>query len=468
VAIIVNTPSNLRRPGVFPEFDVQVGQSLVPLPLRVAIVAEKTAAGSAALETPVQVFSESDADAKGGIGSLAAVLCRTAIAQAALSGASPEVWLCPTAEPAAGTAAQWTVTLSSGAAGTLIFTVAGRPVIVGVGTGDPGSTIAAGVKGALDAMKPLIPFTASVAGNVVTLVHTTKGQNGNDAALALVQVPAGMIATLTQSVVGAGAASITNAVQALYDKRYHGIALSNHTSTDITTLVAESAFAWGPQQQNFRYFFVGERGSLGTATSLAAPANDRGIVVGSYEGTPSLSGEIATCLAIAEFAREAPNANLDGQRVALHPAPGTFAYTAAEIESGLNGGCTTLEPDGAFSKITRLVTTSTTLNGAPFEAHRDIAYSRTMAYLAEQVSIAFRTRFFGANDSPEMRIRVRDMLVEVARAAEAQGYIQQVDALLDQFQVERTTSPLGRYVASVPSRVAGPLHQLVPKFTLYL
>jgi phage tail sheath gpL-like len=469
MAIIVNTPSNLRRPGVFPEFDVQVGQSLVPLPLRVAIVAEKTAAGSAALETPIQVFSESDADAKGGVGSLAAVLCRTAIAQAALSGASPELWMCPIAEPGGGTATQWTVTFSNGAtAGTLILSVAGRPVIVGVSQGDPGSTVAAGLKGALDAKRALIPFTASVAGNVVTLAHTTKGQNGNDAALAIVQAPVGLNCTIAQTVAGAGAATITNAVQALYDKRYHGIALSNHTSTDITTLVAESAFAWGPQQQNFRYFFIGERGSLGTATSLAAPANDRGIVVGSYEGTPSLSGEIAVCLAVAEFAREAPNANLDGQRVALSPAPGTFAYTAAEIESGLNGGCTTLEPDGAFSKITRLVTTSTTLNGAPFEAHRDIAYSRTMAYLAEQVSIAFRTRFAGANDSPEVRIRVRDMLVEVARAAEAQGYIQEVDALLDQFQVERTTSPLGRYVASVPSRVAGPLHQLVPKFTLYL
>lgn len=469
--IITSIPSNVRRPGAYSEFAfVQAGQSLVPLPLRAVVVAEKTTSGTAALETPVEIFDESDADAKGGQGSLAAILCRTAFAQGKLSGAQPEIWLCPIAEPAGGTAAQETVTITVtiATAGTLIFTVAGRAVIVGVSAGDGANTIATAIKGALDAMKSLIPFTAAVAANVVTLTHTTRGVNGNDAAFALVQTPAGVGCTFAQTAPGAGAAVITSAIQALYDQRYHAVAISNHTTTDIAALVLERAASWSYTQRNYRFFFVGERGSLGTAQTLQSVANDYGIVIGAYEQTPSLPGEIAVADMIAEFAREAPNANLDGQRVALYPASGAFAFTGPEIESGLNGGLNVHEPDGAFSKITRLVTSQTTMNGAPTETVRDIAFPRTAAYRAEQVEIAYRTRFVQESDTPELRNRVRDMVVEVSRAMEAAGYLQDVDAFLDQTQVERSTTTTGRYVSSAPFRVAGPQHQLVTKHTMYL
>lgn len=471
MTITTTTPANLRRPGAFSEFAfVQAAQSLIPLALRLVVVAEKTSAGTATIETPIQVFDEADADTKAGAGSLAAILCRTAIAQGKLSGASPEIWLCPIAEPGGGTATQETVTITvtTATAGTLIFTVAGRPVIVGVSAGDSANAIAAAVKSALDAMKSLIPFTAAVVSNVVTLTHTTKGVNGNDAAFANVQAPAGVTCTLAQSVAGAGAASITNAIQALYDQRYHAIAISNHTTTDITALLTEAANAWGPSQRNYRFFFVGERGSIGTAQTLATAANDYRIVIGCYEATPSLSGEIAVCDAVAEFSRDAPNANLDGERVALYPSSGAFAFTAAEIESALNGGITPHEPDGALSKITRLVTSAVTLNSAPTETVRDIAYPRTAAFRAEQVELKFKSGFKQETDTPEVRQRVRDMIVENDRAMEALGYIQDVDTFLDQIQLEKSTTTVGRYVASAPFRVAGPLHQLVTKNTMYL
>lgn len=471
MTIVTTTPANLRRPGAFSEFAfVQAAQSLIPLALRLVIVAEKTSAGTATVETPLQIFDEADADAKAGQGALAAILCRTAIQQGRLSGASPEIWICPIAEPGGGTATQETVTITvtTATAGTLIFTVAGRQVVVGVSAGDGQNTIAAAVKTALDSMKSVIPFTASVTTNVVTLTHTTKGVNGNDAAFANVQSPAGVTCTLAQSVVGAGAASITNAIQALYDQRYHAVAISNHTTTDIAALLIEAANAWSYSQRNYRFFFVGEHGSIGTAQALATAANDYRIVIGCYEQTPSLSGEIAVCDAVAEFARDAPNANLDGEAVALYPPSGSFAFTAAEIESALNGGITPHEPNGALSKITRLVTSATTLNGAPTETVRDIAFPRTAAFRAEQVEIKFKAGFRQENDTAEVRARVRDMIIENDRAMESLGYLQDVDTFLDQYQVEKSTTTVGRYVASAPFRVAGPLHQLVTKNTMYL
>jgi phage tail sheath gpL-like len=203
----------------------------------------------------VQVFDEADADAKAGRGALAAVLLRTGMMQANFSGAAPEFWLCPIAEPAAGAATQWTVTItaSNATGGTLIFSIAGRLVVVGISAGDGANSIASAIKAAADAMRSLIPFTASVAANVVTFTHTTRGVNGNDAPFDNVQTPAGVTCTLTQSVPGSGVANITSAVQALYDHRYHAVALSNHAATDIATLIVERAAAWGFAQQNERF-----------------------------------------------------------------------------------------------------------------------------------------------------------------------------------------------------------------------
>lgn len=471
MTIITSVPSTVRRPGAFSEFEfVEDGQSLIPLPLRFVIVAEKTSAGTATVDTPVQVFSEQEADTLGGRGSLAAVLYRTAVAQSKLSGASPEIFMCPIAEPGGGVATQETatITVTTATSGDFIISVAGRLITVGVNAGDAQNTIAAGLKAQADTLKSEIPFTASVVNNVVTFVHTTKGVNGNDPAFALIKAPAGVSCVLAQSVAGSGAASITNAVQALYDRRYHAVAISNHTTTDIATLLTERAAAWGFSQRNYRFFFVGERGSLGTAQTLATAANDLGIVVGSYEGTPSLSGEIAVCDAMAEFSRELPNANLDGELVALYPPSGALAYTGPEIESGLNGGLTVHEPDGAFSRITRLVTTSTTSNGAPIEATRDIAFPRTAAFRAEQVELAYRARFRQESDSADLRRRVLDMIIEISRVMEAQGILIDVDSFLEQTQLDRSNSPAGRYVSVAPFRVAGPNHQLITKHQMFL
>lgn len=173
------------------------------------------------------------------------------------------------------------------------------------------------------------------------------------------------------------------------------------------------------------------------------------------------------CDAVAAFSREAPNANLNNERVALYPASGAFAYTGPEIEAALNAGLTPHEPDGAWSKITRMVTTATTLNGEPTEAVRDLAYPRTTAYRAEQLRIGFKQRFPQANDTPETLTRVRDMTIEISRAMEALGYIRDVDALLDQTQIERSTLTAGRLVENSPFRVAGPINQLVVKNTMF-
>lgn len=470
------TPTNLRRPGAYHQFKfLAAGQQLVPLPQRVVIVAEKSAAGTATLDTPVQIFDEDDADTKCGQGSFAALLARMALTQAKLGGqGSPEIWVAPIAEPGAGTAAlnTITVTVTTAQAGNVVLRIAGRTITVGVSAGDAQNTIATAIKNALDAMKSQLPVTAGVAANVVTTTNVTKGVNGSDVVVERISTPAGVTVVCAQTVAGAGTAGIATALGALYDRRYHAVVLSNHATGDAATILAEASAAWSYSQKNYRFFFLGERGSLGTAQTLQAAFNDYRVVVVSCEGSPSLPGELAVCAAVAEFSREKPNANLDGERLAVVPPSALAAYTNAEIESALNGGVTPLTPDGVFTKIERLVTTQITLNSAPFEPLRDIAYPRTSAYVAEQIDAGFLAGFRQEvlDDDPDgdIRARVRDMVIEKHRAMQAARILRDVDSFLDQIQVEIAPNPAGRLVVSDPFRVAGPLHQGDFVHTMYL
>jgi phage tail sheath gpL-like len=474
MTIQTSVPSSIRRPGVMGEFRfVPGGQSLVAVPQRVVIVAEVSSAATATDEVPVQVFDEIDADAKCGRGSFAALMCRVAFEQIKLSGNPVEVWICPTIEPAGGTAAVNTITITGPATESkdLVFRIAGRTVTVGVTSGDAQNTIAAAIESKLDEMVAVLPVTASVNTNVVTCTCPTKGVNGNDIVFDLVSKPAGVGVAFAQSVAGAGAAPVTNPLAALYDARYHAICLNNHVTADAATVLADVAARWGYAQKNYGFVFLGERGSLGTAQTLQASYNDYRVVIINCEQSPSLPGELAVAAAVAEFGREAPNANLDGERLAIVPPSATYAYTNAEIESALNGGVTPLTPDGPFAKIERLVTTQITLNSAPFEPLRDIAFPRTAAYVAEQVHFGWLTGFRQEviTDDPEddIRGRVRDMVIDKHRAMQRQRYIRNVDDFIDFIQVEEANVPSGRLVVTDPFRVAGPLHQGVFVHTMY-
>lgn len=465
-----SVPTSLRRPGADPEFQfVQSASLLTPLEQRVVVIAESKG-GTATVEEPIQVFSEADADTKLGTGSFAALMARMAFATAKLKGSTPEIWACPIAEPGGGTATQETitVTVTTAQAGTIVLQIAGRTVNVGVSAGDSANTIASAIQSAIAAMVTTLPVTATVALGVVTCTSVTKGVNGNDVVYTVVSKPTGVTIALAQSVAGAGAASISNALAALYDQRYHATAISNHTTTDMAALILDRANAWSYTQKNFRFHFTGCTASLATAQALQAAANDFGCVVVSAEQCPALPGELAIATAVAEFAREAPNANLDGDVLPLAQPPASYAYTDAEIESALNGGVTPLTPSGSFMQIERLVTTQITYNGVPFEPLRDLAYPRTAAYLAEEVDDAFSAGFKQQVETDAVLKAARSVIIDVQRAAEDLGYIKNVDDHLGEISCEYASSPAGRLVATNPFEVAGPLHQGVFENIMYM
>lgn len=473
--ILSTVPTNIRRPGAFHEFiHTAAGRGLTPLTIRVAIIGIKTAAGSAVNGTPIQIFDEVDAETKLGVGSQACMGAKMAFRQARRQGAMPEAWAVTIAEPGASVAAAQTLTVTgtATAAGDVVVRIAGRTIRAGVSVGDVQNTIAAAIKAAIDAIASDLPTTAGVAANVVTCTHRTTGVNGNDVLYEVVSTPAGVAVASAQSVAGTGTVAIATSLDALLDKDYDFICIGNHLAGDVTALITHTTAAWGFAEKKFRFGVLAERGTVSTANTLATGGNDKTVLVITYEGCPNLPIEIAVAAATAAAGKVNPNANLDGEVLELYPPAANLAYTASEIESALAAGATPLAPtfEGTGTQVVRMVTTKTTEGGAPFEALRDLAFPRTAAFLARQVDIGYRTRFKQEvlDGGGDLLQRIRDMVIEVNRAAEAQRIVRDVDTFLPQILVEESPSIAGRVLVQNTFKVAGPLHQAAFVHTHYL
>lgn len=480
MGILSTVPSSLKRPGSFHEFvHTPAGRGLAPITNRVALLGTKTAAGTATVEQPVQVFDALDADTKAGKGSPLALMARKALETAQLKGVSPEIWIVPIAEPGAGVAHEKTATVSGPAteSGNLVIRIAGRTITVGVTNGDSAATIATALDKAIDAMAADLPVTATAAAVVVTCVHTVKGENGADVSYSLVSKPAGVNVVFANTAnVGAGVIDITLALDSLVDKDYHGIAIENRKAADVTDAKTHNDVQWGVQEKRYRWVFMADTTTISAANTNSVAANTKHIVNICCEGTPSLAGEVAAAAAVAVFAKERPNANYDAEVLPLFPPAAASAFTNSEIESLLASGTTPLvpTPEGDRLQVVRLCTTKTTEGGAPFEALFDLAPSRTAAFMAKQYDAAYQVGFkqelltTDPNNANNVLKRIRDVVIEKQRAAEALEYIQNVDTYLAQLLVEKAGAPVGRVLVSAPIEVVSPLHQTVFIHTTYL
>lgn len=476
-------PSNVRAPDDFHTFrSVKSGSGLDPLPMRVLLIGMKSAAGTATVETPVQVFDLSDAITKCGVGSELHLMAAKAFEQGRLNQASgrpgagtPEVWICPIAALSGGGAAAaaqtLTVTASSAQAGTLVVRIAGRTIYVGVSALDAQNTIATALKNAIAAAAADLPGTAAVSTNVVTFTAPTTGTNGNDVAFEVVSAPSGVAVASAQSVAGVGTIDITNALNAAVDKNYDAVVPSIHSSAAISDLGDHLTAMWGYAQKMFRWGVVGDRASLSTAQGYATAADSERILIATYEQCPNLPSEIATAFAVAVFGISQPNANYDNVELALYPPPATYVYTGAEVESALAGGVTPLRPtpSASRSEIVRGITAKLTEGGAPFDALLDIGTIRTLAYRAQQYHLAYRARFRqeiidGAVNDPEATLlkRVRDMCVGLDRemAAQTPPILRDVEATVPEIRIAESSVVAGRLVVKAPCRPAGALHQV--------
>lgn len=467
----------LRRPQTFHTKQyLQGGRALVPLPQRALLIGTMKG-GTAVAGTIYPIDDAPQTDALFGIGSPLSLMCRKAFDTCAFLGQGPFLFAIGVAEPGAGVARVQTLTVTgpATAGGTVVFRIAGRTFTIGVALGDTATTVAAAMDAAIDAAKQLLPLTSNAVAGVVTTTHVAKGENGQDCLIEIVQVPAGIAIVVAQTAAGTGVMDPTAALAAAAGPDYDAIPLENHKAADIALAITHVTAAWGAAEKKWRWIVFGETGSIGTATALAAAANDRAILVLDCEQSPSLPCELAVAGAIAKLAKSRPNANWDGQKLPIYPPPDSFDFTNSEVESALAAGVTPLkavvDPQTRVQQpgvvaIQKFVTTKTTEAGVPFEALRDLAVPRTGAFIARQIDAAFVQRF-GAAANPDGVLltddtigQIRDMVANILYTAQDSRIVTNVDVDLQALVVERDLTSPGRVNVDVTYTVVLGLHQV--------
>jgi phage tail sheath gpL-like len=478
VTINATVSADYVVPTTFNVFNyLKAANALTNVPTVVALIGTKSSAGTGVAG---QIYDVSDAavtDVLAGQKSEAAIMARAAMAATRVFGEGPKIVMTLIAEPGGGTANVQTITFVGTASvdGVQIFAVSGRVFSVTIHAGDVQNTIAAAVAAAFNAVAETLPVTVTVATNVVTLTHPTKGVNGGGVIVTCNQQVTGCVATVATSVPGAGAADIAPALLALSPNRYDGIVTANHTTTDIAAFLADEVVRWAPESKTWGWYFMFENGTIGAGTSLAAAANDRTTLVGSMEGALDAPGENASTMAVLAFSRGRPNASYDDAVVPMHPPAQSVWYTAPERNTAIKAGLTpfigVVDATGAVvdarAKCVQMVTTKTTIGGLPDDRNRDLAVSRTGVAIALQLDAAVaQLREANPTGIPQSQAPklYRDVAAAILRA-ESRANPPVVSPLFVEDDVQALElavddQVIGRVNARIPYHVDTPNHQV--------
>lgn len=460
-----NIPTDKRRPGSFITFDDTSGaRGLTPITRSVCVIGMKATAGTWTLNQPVQVFNEAEADAGGLAGSEIALMCRAALKTFRKLGTAAQLWAVPIVEPS-GTAATRTFTVAgtATAAGDVLVLIAGRLLRVPVKTSDSANTVAASIKAQIDILAAAgdLPGTGTVSTNVATFTYRHLGVNGADLKVAVVSSVPGITVTPATGVAGSGVAAITSALDALGSRDYLAIAIANHAAQDVTDLGTHADAMWAAARKRFRHLFLAETGTLGTATTLASPANRKELIVLGFEAGRNLPCEIAASVAAMTQTKERPSYNWDGTELPLYPTTTPdLVFDDSEIETALLGGVTPLSvSDTGAVRVERLITTKATQAGAPFEALRDYQASATSAYYARQVDAKFARALQGANLDAELLRDLKGLAYAVLKDGERLGDLHHVDDHAAELLVEAHPQVPSRALSEIPVSVVPNAHQ---------
>jgi phage tail sheath gpL-like len=474
MTILTGVPATSRVPQTFHKIIYQAGSSLVPLAVRSLLIGVAKG-GTSVAGTVYQIDDINQVEGLFGVGSELTLMCKMAFSTCALFGKGPVILACPVAENAAGTAGIFTLTIAGTATETsnLVVRIAGRTITIPVLLGDVAATVATNANIQINAAKNNLPLTSTVAAAVVTATMNIKGDWGSDVKTTVVTQPAGITATWANPTPGVGVNDPTAALAAALAADYDTIPMANHKAADVTLAIAHVTSAWGAAEKKFRWVIFGENGTLGTATTLAAPANDKAVTFYSQYNSPSLPSEMAVAYAMAVSSRSRPNANWDGLSIPIYPAPEADNYTGTMQETALAAGLTPgvasivngVAQQGV-SKIVKAVTSQITLSGQPFEVTRDLAVPRASAYVARQLDAAYASQF-NADAYPDGVLmdddaipKIRDTCSTVLYSCADFKVATNVDNDLQLLKVEKDLSSPGRVNVDITYTVIIGLHQV--------
>ena len=483
----LSIPADHRDPGQYIELDNRFAQIGLPTqPHRILYIGQKLAAGTAAALTPTRLYSDDQAKALFGRGSMLAAMWKAG----GKVDTSTERWAIALADLEAGVqaAGSYTFVGPSTKAGTGALMIGGRSVKFGIASGATAAQMATSAAAAINADLDL-PVTAAVDGVDTTKVNVTarhKGEEGNAISLLVnyyegEALPEGATVTIAAMANGTGNPDITSVFTAIGDAPFQTFIMPFNDEANRLVLETELAARAGPMKQIEGLAYAAKRASHGALLTFGETRNSE------FTSTLGIQGMINTPweTAAAYGAASAFACRVDpAQPLQTVPLPGLLAPSMADQFNSdkrniaLHNGIAVAKVDeGGVVRIQRAITHyRANAFGLPDESYLDSETLRTLFYIRFDLRAMVAQRFprskLGDNGAVGKGVMTPDIMYDqiIGRAILwlKAGLIEDLDGLKENLIVQRSISDRNRLDARIPANVINGLRTFAGQIQLIL
>jgi phage tail sheath gpL-like len=462
-------PSSIRKPGKYFEFNTKLAVRTLPQNRqRLLIIGPLLATAQVAEKIPYDVYSDTDAAAYFGAGSILHLMAKAAIK------ANPYVALTGIglADSVGGVAAAGSITVDGAAtaSGTLTLWVGYQYLEVLITTAATANAIATAINAAINAAYGL-PVTSTVSGAVVTVTAQNKGTVGNGISLAVDVTNFCVSTTVAQLSTGSGDPDIQDALDAVFSTQYHIYATPWGNQTSLGILKTQLDTISNAIEQKPGIGVYGFNLTLSGATTLAGEINSGRICCAYLRGTRSIPGEVAAAFAATMAFEEDPARPLNTLELTGIHAPAIVSrLSRTEQETCLYNGVTPIEvgPDGV-PQIVRAITTYTVdADNIADISMLDVTTIRTLDYVRKACRERIALRFPREKLNDATIKSVRSELFDVLYRLQELQIVENVDVNKDGLVVERNGQDPNRIDAKIPTDVVNGLHVFAGRIDLIL
>jgi phage tail sheath gpL-like len=463
-------PSSIRKPGKYFEFNTKLAVRTLPAnKQRMLIVAQRLAAGTVLQLVPTVVFSDAEAAAFFGNGSIAHLMARAAIK----ANAYLDLTVCALDDSASTPVARvQTLALTGPATSTGVLTlyVGNVRYEVGINTADTATIVGAALAAAL-ANDPALPFTVVHTTGTLVFTAKNKGVVANQIDFLAVITATGLTAVNTATTPGSVDPTLATALAAVFGEQYNIIASPFNDATSLTALKTHLDNVSGPMEQRPGIGIFGDDDALGTVTSKASAVNSGRIVCAYLRGTKSPAYEIGAAYAAVMAFEEDPARPLNLLPLTNIAAPDIAQrLSRTEQENCFYNGTAPLEVGpGEVVQIVRAISTYIhDPQGIDDISLLDITTIRTLDYVRAAIRTRIALRFPREKLSSKTPPAVRDQILDVLEKLEDLEIVEEVDANADGVICERDLQDPNRLNAKIPVDVVNGLHVFAGRIDLLL
>lgn len=471
-----NIPRSIRKPGSYSEYNLSLAQrGLAENAQKVALIGQKLATGTATVNIPVKCYSADEAETYGGVGSILALAAKAAFT----ANRNIDLDLVPL-DDGVGTLATGTIQVEGVASATGYFDIwiANVLIQVAVESGDAVNDIATAVNTAIQAKQHLLPVTAGVSTDTVTLTARNDGLLGNDVSIAYKNHNVGTTdLTVTQMSGGTVDPDITTALSNIYAGDYNIIICTLNDGTNLALLKTHLNSRSAPTEGRPAIGVFGYVGVQATLETLAGTTLNSGRLIVGYlpytdttQNGHSLQYEIAGALGAVLALHEDPALPYN-RRVLTGIGPSHIdnRLSRSNQESCLDNGVTPLIVKNNEVEIVRAISTYTTNSGSIADAALlDITTIRSLDYVRYVIEADQQTVFARTKATAKTKQMVRSRIIFKLRQLEDAEIVENVDENLDLIIVERDSIDRTRFNCEIPCDVVNGAHIFANKINLYL